>query len=613
MNQHLQKGSISSVLAGLAIMMAAVSVSPNARANVYATNIKLNGALSNATVAQGSGVTISYILNEPATLGTTVNIMSGATVVRTYNFASGSAGALRGLNSVTWDGKNGGGTSVGAGTYSVSITAAASGFTNWTQTSIDSSNTVAVFPHGIAVNNNTNSPYYGRVVMGNNVVATQHGVTQNVGLYKMNADGSPADEGTFGYAGYTTNDSGAVAVGQMAAATGVPTGNNNLNPYIIRIGADDRIYWADNSFAGAIVACDMLATTNQVVISEGPGNGGSLPASVANPTSPNNYSANPDAGLLNQGGTGIRQFDVTSANTTNAAIWLVDVGDYPSWGVWMWHMTNGVADPNDNVGTKAVATGGDIGFVVASGVTVDEQLDIFVSQNRSNAGDANNRTILFTNWNGGILPPGGQGYAIAETFGAAWAVGAFDNSSCNIKDTVINSRTSPTLVALPMLAGNANTFSGGIRVLNAADGSILNVTNNALVTQTLTNLDYPNQYSAAAWDNVGNLYGASTTTNYWRVWSPPGTNQATTVAVQTINVIVPTTITQITVTGSVVTIKFTAPDDLATAFTLLGSSSVAPASGYLPVAGATITRLSAGSFQATASTSGATQYYRIKK
>ena len=39
-----------------------------------------------------------------------------------------------------------------------------------------------------------------------------------------------------------------------------------FNPYIIRIGDDDRIYWCDNSAIGAIVACDMLATTNQSVI-----------------------------------------------------------------------------------------------------------------------------------------------------------------------------------------------------------------------------------------------------------------------------------------------------------------------------------------------------------
>jgi hypothetical protein len=71
----------------------------------------------------------------------------------------------------------------------------------------------------------------------------------------------------------------------------------------------------------------------------------------------------------------------------------------------------------------------------------------------------------------------------------------------------------------------------GIRVLNAGNGSVVTVTNGG-TNQTLTNLDYPNQYTCAAWDNVGNLYGASSSLNLWRVWSPPGTNQATTSALQ---------------------------------------------------------------------------------
>ena len=38
-------------------------------------------------------------------------------------------------------------------------------------------------------------------------------------------------------------------------------------------------------------------------------------------------------------------------------------------------------------------------------------------------------------------------------------------------------------------------------------------------------------YSGVAFDNVGNLYGANASDNYWRVWSPPGANTNTTVAV----------------------------------------------------------------------------------
>jgi hypothetical protein len=56
------------------------------------------------------------------------------------------------------------------------------------------------------------------------------------------------------------------------------------------------------------------------------------------------------------------------------------------------------------------------------------------------------------------------------------------------------------------------------------------------VTQGLTNMDFGNVYTCAAFDNVGNLYAASTTTNLWRVWSPPGANTNTTTAVVTISI-----------------------------------------------------------------------------
>ena len=110
--------------------LALLWTAPSARANVYATNIKLAGSLTN-NVTSGAGVplTITFILNEAATAGTTINILSGGTSVRTLTIASGSAGTLQGLNTVTWDGNNGSGNPVAVGTYSVSITAAATSHT----------------------------------------------------------------------------------------------------------------------------------------------------------------------------------------------------------------------------------------------------------------------------------------------------------------------------------------------------------------------------------------------------------------------------------------------------------------------------------------------------
>src|SRR2546427_6640122 len=125
------------ILASLAAILAFGSSARNARANVYATNIKINETQTGAVpVFQGSSATISYILNEPATAGITIKILSGTTVVRTISIPSGS-GTSKGSNSVVWDGKDTGGANVPTGSYSASVVAAATGYSDWTQISDD--------------------------------------------------------------------------------------------------------------------------------------------------------------------------------------------------------------------------------------------------------------------------------------------------------------------------------------------------------------------------------------------------------------------------------------------------------------------------------------------
>jgi len=633
----------SSIITGLALALALEMYAPSARANVYATNIRLNGSLTSATNVQ-SGLKISYILNEPATLGTTIKILSGATVFDTIGIPSGGAGTLRGLNTVFWGGTNSLGARAPAGTngirYSVSITPAASGYPIWTQTSIDTNpGKPANYPLGIDVDKNTNSPYYGRVIMG----CASTGPNTNtpeaskmIGLFKMNADGSQADEGWFGYAGYTMNDAGGTATGQMN--NGASAGQTGLgyNPMKIRIGDDDRIYWVDNSDYGAILATDMQATTNQVVISEGTFGGSALGG-------PYNYENNPDISDLS---AGFQEFDVAFTTTTNAALFLCD-NDYPNWGIWMYRLTNAVAgaglvaDPNDTVGTQVVQTGGDVSLVTSGGCMVDNALDVFVGQDRNNINSLYD-VVMFTNWNGGVLPPEPQQYgggAFNFVMGAspgqvAWGFGdsldsanqvALNDSTFEgLRDVVIDSRANPKFVACPCSVGSQST--PGIRVLNAVTnygkafwgtvgdqaGQVVTVTNGSgVVIQTLTNIDWGQAYTCAAWDNVGNLYAASTTRNVWRVWSPPGPNTNTTVAVAQVTLIPPPTITGITANGTTVAIDFTGPTNaLATAFSLYSSGSV---TAPFTVAGsAAISALTPpGTFKAVIAPSGSTQYYQV--
>src|SRR5208282_2110220 len=148
----------SMIVGGLALAL--TTGSPSARANVFASNVKINGGMTNISVAQGTSLNISYILNEPASSGVTIKILSGANPVRTISIAAGSAGTLRGTNSVAWDGKNDSSVSVPAGNYTVSITAASAGYSGWTITTDDNNDgNYSSAPQGIAVDRNTNSLY----------------------------------------------------------------------------------------------------------------------------------------------------------------------------------------------------------------------------------------------------------------------------------------------------------------------------------------------------------------------------------------------------------------------------------------------------------------------
>ena len=229
---------------GLAIAVVLTSLTWSARANVYATNIKINGSTNSPTVFAGNPITISYILNEPAS-AVTVNVLSGSTVVRSIP----NSGSLRGANTVTWDGKNNAGHPVAAGDYTCSITAASTGYTVWTKTTSDANPGNQVWqPWGLAVNQNTNSFYYGRVFVANSYAGpSTTSPSDMLGFQKLNADGSPADEGIYSSGGYPWN------------------GSYSESPFRIKVGADDRFYAEDWSGNGVIMSWDQQITTNSTL------------------------------------------------------------------------------------------------------------------------------------------------------------------------------------------------------------------------------------------------------------------------------------------------------------------------------------------------------------
>ncbi len=237
-----QKKTIRRNRCQLVLALLLLSAGLSARANVYATDIKLNSSTNNAAILHATPVQISYILNEPASAGLSLQIFSGATVVWTNGLAGGAAGTAAGSNCVAWGGTNQSGQNVPAGVYQISITAAATGYEAWTNITDDSPNFSVLVPTGIAVNKNTNSPYFGRVFVGN----APPSYDNDAGIYKCNADGSPADEGAF-------SQSYQWAGGQFS-------------PWKIAIAQDDTVYINDWSQGGLVAAFDETISTNYLTV-----------------------------------------------------------------------------------------------------------------------------------------------------------------------------------------------------------------------------------------------------------------------------------------------------------------------------------------------------------
>src|ERR1700722_1800141 len=414
-----------------AVLLAALCIGQEARANVFASNIKLNGGLSSITNSNASPVIVSYILNEPATLGTTINILSGGTTVDSINVVAGNPGTLKGTNAVVWGATNSGGSTVGGGIYSVSITAVASGYTNWTQITTDTNAAnFVIWPAGIAVDCNTKSLYYGRIMVANSGPSLRTSPGQTNGIIKLNADGSYADEGQRN-AGYAFAFDG--ILGDI--------------PRRGRIGADDRFYFDDWSDSGVVVAVDMLMTTNQVIIDS------------ANFTQSDNQGTWPD-------------FDVTDVGTTNARVYLTDA-NFPTQGLWSWPITNnGAADPVDD-GAQVVRPDNNntLGTIMPRsavfGLMLDENKDIFLGATLVTTGSPLPRATCVTNWPSGTNHP-------LYTNNILWQVGQTNDAFLGLTDMAIDSRVNPHFVACPLsqVPGGGPT-TGGLLILNAATGALV--------------------------------------------------------------------------------------------------------------------------------------------
>ena len=535
-----------------------------AHGNVYATNIKLNGSSASTTVSSGSAVDISYILNEPAS-SVTVSILSGTAVVRTLS----NSPTNRGLNQISWDGRNSSGQNLAQGPYSISIMASSAGYANWTQLSsdLDDTNTSVIGGQGIAVDQNPGSSFYGRVFVANAWQGPDPGNNPGdaLGVLKFNADTSGADEGI-----------------ASTSLDGHEWFGENVSPWKVRVSADDYVYVSDLATGGDVYRWDPTISSNSL------------------------------AGVLRQDNRppGSTVFGpAVSGSGSNTQIWMNNTNSVETQGLELrrWLAGTGGACATNDLGTPIVAGGTNLSFGPAA-VDLDKSGNIYICQFVSEPASPLARVFRYRAYDPSTN--GGQPETAAD-----WAVGNGDDTYAGASDVAVD--PSGTYVAVAF----QGTFDP---VVTNGNTKILYATNGALAVNLDLNIDIDgigdatHQDTACAWDAVGNLYYIDNWVGNWRVVSPPGANSATTVWPSVLQVGTSTgggsvpEITGITVSNGVVWISFSAQNnDVVSYFALLAASS---ASGpYSTVAAASIQQIAPGQFQAMTSSSGGMQYFKIQR
>ena len=545
------------------LLAAAVLAALPVRANVYPTDIKINDGLTNVVIDAGTGVNISYILNEPASAGVSIKVVADGTTVRTISLAGGAPGTVRGTNTVVWNGNGDNGNPVSAGTYSIAITAGSQGYPVWTQTTDDNADGNVVWQgRGISVDRNTNSPYYGRVFvanaasndpMGNNWLGYQ------VGILKCNADGSYAEEGGLSTGGY-------------------PWAGDTYSPWHLEVSADDFVYVNDFTTNGQVIRWDPTVSTNSELLVLRPDNWPNLEVSLSGPA--------------------------LSKEGTNTVLWMADAtasGTQTGLGILRYVLRPDGACATNDTGTIAVAIGGSL-TDNPQDIALDAAGWIYTIQSRLEPGDPQNRVFRF--------PAYAATNSASPIRNADWAVGAADDTMAGAGGIAVDPTGTYVAVAFTGLSTGTN---GCTQILYATNGVL--VANLDLGLTISGFIDHEDR--DCAWDAVGNVYYLDNYYGVWRAVSPPGTNQATSLALATIQVVgspppaVRPQITSVSVTGGTVTIDFSAgTNDTASVFSVVGAASVA---GPFSVVNAIITSVGPGQFKTTFAVSGTDQYFRISR
>ncbi len=458
----------SQLAAGGAAALLLLSRPPSVHANVYATDIRILGSTpgsdTTATVYVpcDNAVLISYRLNEAASAGVTLEILAGATAVRTFT----NAPAARGVNQLVWDVKDEQGQIVNFGFYNVRIIPAANGYGDWTQISEDINPGNYVFqPRSIAVNRNASSPYYGRVYVANGQTGfnpdTEPG--DRLGIQMLNADGSRPADGGFSVGGWFLNET-------------------NSFPWKIEVAADDFVYINDWVDRGLVLRFDQNIS----------------PASRRTVLRADNRP-----GAANLSGPFI-----TGAGT-NTQVWMADANVTNSAGIRRWPVSaDGTLATNDT-GSTIVEAGTNSHLSVAPyDLAVDVSNQIYTIQFRSESGDPAQRVMRFPLYDG----------SVGALTNADWQLGGGDDNLAGASGIAVDPTGSYVAVAFAGLGDGFGRVGGGVRIFSAATGAgVKTISPAPFHDHTDVAWDnVGNLYLCDNWDSLWRVYsppGANTGTN----------------------------------------------------------------------------------------------------
>ncbi len=315
-------------------------------------------------------------------------------------------------------GKNAQGTNAAPGLYTIQIVAGAAGYADWTNITDDSAAFEVDSPRGIDVNKNTNSPYCGRVFVGNN------GGEQLPGVFMFNADGSAADEGVFGDGG-------------------ICLGGDGYSPWKIAITPEDQVDVNDWSFInlsrGLIFGFDQRMTEGNISGVLGADNYSTESADLSGPY-------------------------ITGAGT-NEQIWMADATTNGSQGILRWNLQSDGTAAFGDPGMQVVAVENSDLTRAPYDVAVTTNGVILTIQRAGDGADPVNRVLCFPAWTNGA-PPETQ---------ARWAVGAGDFWLANAYGIDVNPAGTLAAVAVrgfgdPSPMGSTN---GNVSLFAVADGQLV--------------------------------------------------------------------------------------------------------------------------------------------